>query len=318
MMPILSKMKDATFALAVVLLAIPITPIARAADTTLNVGAIPIDADANVFYALDKGFFKNQGLNVRITPMTSGPAVLAALVGGSVDVGVSNVLSLTTARSRGINIRFIAPSGISTPSTATDLLLVPSGSPVQSAADLNGKTVAVSALNTVQEVVASAWLDKHGGDSKTIKWLEVPFSEMAAALDTHRVDAALTTEPFSTVAEKSARSLGPVLQSIGPQFLLLGWCTTDTWLSANGQTVRKFAFAIKQASIWANGHQAESASILVKYTRIDPTLATKMKRITYGTELSPILISIPMEASLHYGILKQGVPVADTLWRPTP
>ena len=57
----------------------------------------------------------------------------------------------------------------------------------------------------------------------------------------------------------------------------------DAWLAANTEVALKFAAAIKQAAIWANGHQKASAVLLTKFTNLDPAVADKMGRATYAT-----------------------------------
>jgi len=67
-------------ALAALALLPQATP-AGAQDATLTIGTIPIDATAEVYYAQEMGFFKKAGLNVTITPFTSGGAIAVAVVG---------------------------------------------------------------------------------------------------------------------------------------------------------------------------------------------------------------------------------------------
>ena len=62
-------------------------------------------------------------------------------------------------------------------------------------ADLEGKTVAVNTLNNIGPVTINHWMEKHGGDYTKIKYVEVPFPDMGAALEAKRVDAAFTVEP---------------------------------------------------------------------------------------------------------------------------
>ncbi len=290
---------------------------ARGADKQIvNVAAIPIDPSANVYYAIEQGYFDTVGLDVRVMPMTSGPAIVAAVASGAVDIGVSNVSSLAAARLHGIPIRFIAAAAVATPETRTDLIMVPKDSAVRIGSDLNGKTVAISGLKSFQQVSASAWIDKHGGDARTVKFVEVPFPEMGAAMEAHRVDAAMTTEPFSSANLATAHSLGPVLQAVAPNFMLLGWVASDTWLKAHSDIAQRYATAIRQASQWANTHRKESATILAKYTKMPPAVADAMARTTYGTELTPAMVSPALEASVRYGIIDKAMPSDDLIWRP--
>ena len=58
---------------------------------------------------------------------------------------------------------------------------MPANSTVQSGKDLNGKTIAVIALNGITHIAARAWIDQNGGDSATAKFIEVPPPAMPAA-----------------------------------------------------------------------------------------------------------------------------------------
>jgi len=53
------------------------------------------------------------------------------------------------------------------------------------------KTVAVSALHDMTQFETSAWVDKTGGDSKSVRFVELKYTEMATALEQGRADAAV-------------------------------------------------------------------------------------------------------------------------------
>lgn len=288
---------------------------ARAAEMTkITIAALPTASDANVYYAADGGFFAKTGLDVEIRAMSNGPSILAALVSGDLDVGAINVVSLTAAREHGIAARFVASGGVSTPDSLANRLFVEPDSTIHGGADLNGKTIAVTALGTLADVSVKAWVDSHGGDSKTIKFLEAPVAEMTAMLHQHRADAATLAEPFATIAGKDVRSLGTLYNAIAPRILVLGWCATDSWLASNGSTAMKFVTAIAQASAWANTHPAESAKILAKYTKVDLALTTAMPRYTYATAVTPEIISPVVAAAVRYGVLPKPLPATELIW----
>ena len=70
----------------------------------------------------------------------------------------------------------IGPGGLYTSKTPSTYLIVPKGSPYRTASDLNGKTVAVNTLRGLPQYGTQAWIDKNGGDSKRVKFVELPFS----------------------------------------------------------------------------------------------------------------------------------------------
>jgi NitT/TauT family transport system substrate-binding protein len=288
---------------------------ARAADPiVLNVGTLPVDTSAVVFYAQDQGFFKAAGLDVRIQTMASGPVTAQAVAGNAIDIGVANVATVASARLRGVPLKFIAPAAIAGDATRTDLLMVSKTSTIQKAADLNGKTVGVNGLRDLQELCVRAWTDKHGGDAKTLKFVEVPFSAMGGALDAARVDAAMPVEPFVSADRATARVLGNPLDGLNARFMIVGWLATDSWLATHGDAAARFASAIAKAAAWANTHEKESAAILVANSKLDPATANSMARAVYGTQLDASLISPVVDAAVKYGIIAQPIAASDLIW----
>jgi NitT/TauT family transport system substrate-binding protein len=290
-----------SFALLAVALTASLAAPGRAADqvATLNVINLPADSSAVVYYALDLGYFKDANLDVKITPMTNSGAIIAAIAGGGGDIGNSVVGSVTDARAKGIPVLFFAPAGLYDAVSPTAALVVPEGSPIKKAADLSGKVVAVSGLNDLTYYATRAWIDKNGGKSADVKYIELPFPAMAAALDQKRIDAAYIIDPFLTAAT-GVRSIGRAAESVAPRYQATGWIANEAWLAAHGDIALRYGVAIHRAAVWANAHQKESAAILTKYTKIDPALVEHMHRVIYALNLEPRLLQPPIDTAARY------------------
>jgi ABC-type nitrate/sulfonate/bicarbonate transport system substrate-binding protein len=63
-------------------------------------------------------------LNVTITPFTSGGAIAAAVVGGAVDIGLADSVSMTTAHAHGVPLTYLAPAGVYKKGAETYLIAV--------------------------------------------------------------------------------------------------------------------------------------------------------------------------------------------------
>jgi NitT/TauT family transport system substrate-binding protein len=275
---------------------------APGAPIVIRAGTIPADVAAVVEYARVNGYFKNAGLDVQIQIMQSGPVIAPAVVGGSLDVGAANTGSLAGAVERGLPLRIFAPASQVGPKTATD--------------DMNGKTVAIVAMKTVQHALFLAWIDKNGGDSKTVKMIEIPFPEMVGALDSGRVDVAIPSEPFTSQGRAGNRIIGNCYEALSGQMLLFGFFATTTWLAANSETAVKFAAAIKQAALWANTHQKASAVLLTQFTGLPAAVADTMGRAVYATALEPAMIQPAIASMVKYGFLPNTIDAAQLLWHP--
>jgi NitT/TauT family transport system substrate-binding protein len=304
-------------ALALALFAVPY---AGSAQTLagLKVGTLPTDGCSVIFYAKELGFFQKNGLDVDIQTMPSGPAIAAAVAGGALDIGVANVATVAQARLHGLPLRYIAPSSMAEPATMTDIVLVAADSTIRTGADLNGKVIAINGLKDLQQITAMAWVDKHGGDSKTLHFVELPIPQMAAAVEAHRADAALDVEPFvsGARAEGQGKIIGDVLDGVAPRFMVVGWFALDPWIAAHTDTAMRFALAMRQAAAWANTHHKESAAILVRNTKIPASAADTMARAQFGLSLDPAMIRPIVDAAVKYGVLDHPVDVNDLIWHP--
>jgi NitT/TauT family transport system substrate-binding protein len=308
--------RSAFIAGAAALAAAPSALLAAPGDpAVIRAGTIPADVSAVITYADDLGYFKEVGLDVEISLFQSGPVIAPAVIGGTLDVGAANIASIAAARERGLPLKFFAPASIATQSTLTDPIMVRKDSPLKGAADLNGKTVAIVAMKTMQHAAFLLWVDKHGGDSKSIKMIEIPFPEMIAALDSGRVDAAIPSEPFASMGLAANKILGSVYASLPATILVFGFFATDSWLQAHPDLAVKFAGAIRKAAIWANAHPKESALMLTKFTKVDPAVAATMTRAVYATSLDPAQLQPVLDNAVRYGMLDKPLDANELIWK---
>ena len=144
------------------------------------------------------------------------------------------------------------------------------------------------------------WMDRNGGDSTTVKFVEIPFPAIPAALEAHRIDAAFVTEPFINLAQKSGRVLVYPWEAIGKRFLVGAWVAMSGWADDHADVVARFAGAIHESAVWANKNAAASGEILAKYTRIPPAVIAAMARSRYAEELAAADVQPLVDLSAKY------------------
>jgi NitT/TauT family transport system substrate-binding protein len=283
----------------------------------LNVAAIPSDISGSAYYAADNGFFKKAGVEATFLALTSGPAIAAAVLGGSADVGYSNVISLAIAHSKGLPVTILFPANLHVHDAPTaGLLAVKKTSPIASAKDLNGKVMAVIGLNNIADVAARAWIDKNGGDSKTIKSVELPFPEMKAALEADRIDAAVldtTGDPTLGKPGDTLRLIASSFDAVASRFAPSVWFSTTEWVAKHPVQAKAFVSGMHESAIWANAHHRESAAILAKYAHITPAQIATFTRATYGDRLTPELIQPNIDVAAKYAVIKAAFPASDII-----
>jgi NitT/TauT family transport system substrate-binding protein len=292
--------------------------LARAqALTPLNIAAIPSDISGLAYYASDAGFFKKNGLEATFAPLSNGAAISAAVISGAADVGYSNVISLSLAHARGLPVTIVAPANLHLHDAPTaGIMVVKKTSPIESARDLSGKIVAVIGINNIADVAVRQWVDKGGGDEKSLKFIELPFAEMKAALEAGRVDAAsldTTGDPLLGKPDDTLRVIGNSFDSLAHRFLPSVWFTTTDWVAKHPVAARAFVTAMREAAAWANHHRHDSAVILAKYMKVEPERIESIARVTYGDHVTPDLIQPDIDAAARYGVLKAPFPAGDLI-----
>jgi NitT/TauT family transport system substrate-binding protein len=286
------------------------------AQTTpvIHIGLAPFEGQAGPYYAQDLGLFAAAGLNVEIQQYNGGSAIVSAIVGGSLQIGGGNPLPLAQARARGIKIVLIAPGFIHDyKAKPNNALVVAVNSPIRNAKDFAGKTIAVTGLHGLDEIALDAWLDANGGDSKSVKFTELPQNAMPEAVAAGRVDAAELGDPglSASLDAGKVRFLANSYDAIARYFFGSVWFASEDWANQHPDAVRKFAAAINQAGTWATRNPVAAAAVMQKYMKVTFTRAHEY----HGRTLDPALIQPVLDASVRYKLLTPPMNANDLIWK---
>jgi NitT/TauT family transport system substrate-binding protein len=288
---------------------------ARAADA-LSIATIPLDAGAEAYYALDNGYFRDAGIDATIAPIASGAATASAVAGGTIDIGFSNLISIAAAYKRNLPFTLLAPGSYYTASIPTSVLMVPLNSPAKTAKDLNGKTFAVNGLKTITEYAPRLWMDKNGGDSTTVKFIEMTFPQIIESLGANRIDAAIVADPFIAQAKSGARILANAYDAIGSRYIIGCWFTTKQWAAAHTDLANRFTQVIAKTALWANKNKPLSGAILAKYAKMDPAVAATMLRLDYAPRFTAAEMQPVVDLAARYGGLPATFPAEELVYKP--
>lgn len=288
----------------------------RAADpTALQMGGMPTDAAAQSFYGLDRNFFRDAGFDVELTTLNNSATLAAAVASGTLEIGFGSVIPLAQAHLRGLDFRVIAPAMIYNGTTPVNVIMAAKTSSIKSGADLNGQTVAVNGLRDLTQYTMQAWIDKNGGDVKSVKLIEMPFAEMGVALESGRVAAGILAEPFWTAALDHARVIGNGSAAVGSHFMVTCWFATTAWLEQNAATAKRLQTVMLQIARWANANHSDTQAIIAKYTKIPPGVIAHMQRAVIGeTKPDPALIQPVIDVAVKYGGM-QSLPASELVWQ---
>jgi NitT/TauT family transport system substrate-binding protein len=241
--------------------------------TKIRVGGTASGDIVGVLWAVQSGLFQKYGLDVDVQRLNSSAAITAAVAGGALDVGRASLFNLVIARSKGLPMVLEAASAMYSAATPDAALVVAKNSPIQNARDLNGKTLASASLGDLFSTVNAAWIDQNGGDSRTLKYLELPGSATADAIAAGRVDAGTLVNPVlsEAVGSGKCRILGYPQNVIGNSIATVYFTTLD-FASKNAAAMKNFRKGLDESAAYAAAHPAEMIAIAAKFTGFDPKL----------------------------------------------
>jgi ABC-type nitrate/sulfonate/bicarbonate transport system substrate-binding protein len=288
-----------------------------AKPVTLNVGVIPIADVAPLYLGIKKGFFAEQKLTIKPKLAEGGAAITPAVLGGDFQIGFSNTISLLIASSKGLPVQVISQGvlGGKDKSEAWADLLVQKNGPIKTPKDLEGKTIAVNTLKNICEVTIKASLAKEGVDVNSLKFLEVPFPDMNAALDAGRVDGACVVEPFVSQGKAGkARGIDPFYVNTAPDLTVATYFTSRQYAEQNPEVVDRFVAAINKSLDYAQAHPDETRAVLTDYTPIPAAAAKAIKLPVWRSDLTMGTIEQLSKLSKQYGLIDEE-PDLNTLIR---
>ena len=250
-----------------------------AKPVTLKIGLIPIADVAPVFLGQKKGFFKEQKITLDPQFAAGGAAITPAV-------------DQRRLRHRLLQHRLAADRGLEEPAGPDHLpgrarrrgRLQGLGGPAgqegradQEPKDLEGKTIAVNTLNNICGVTINASLEKQGVDISKIKYTEIPFPEMVAALEKERVDGACVVEPFVSQGKAAGmRGIDPFYFNTAPNLTVATYFASKEYIAKNEAVVDRFVTAMKKSLEYAQAHPDEVRGVLTEYTEIPPEAAQKI------------------------------------------
>src|SRR3989304_2424149 len=190
-----------------------VASVSAQAPTTIRLGYIPILTQLPLFTAMDKGYFKEAGLDVQAQSFAGGANVLEALGGNSIDLASAvNVVSLFQARAQGIDFVVVAgDSGIGTKLPEVAMVMVRKDAGINSVKDLEGKRFGLPNLQNINWLYNMEHLSRNGVNTSRVNWVEIGIPRAPAALLNRQVDAAVLVEPFITVVQDTGE--GKVMYS---------------------------------------------------------------------------------------------------------
>jgi len=245
-----------------------------AGSNKIRVGYIGLTCEAPIFTAVEKGFFKEEGLEVEMVKCewANYKDVLAL---GGFDITHHLVMYFLKPIEQGLDVKFTA--GIHKgclrvqASTKGDIRTVQ---------DLRGKRIGVPGMGTPPFIFANRVLGANGIDaSKDVSWRVFPAGELGLALDKGEVDAVADSEPIGSLLLADGKVRNVADQAADAPYKDEYCCAVivnGKYLSANPKQAAAATRALLKGAKWVEANPAAAARLSVekKYLASNPELNT--------------------------------------------
>lgn len=287
--------------------------------TRITVGTLPIVDSASLYIAMKEGYFAEEGLDVELRTLSSGAQAVPGLRDGGLHFAIGNYVSFFASHAAGeLDVRLVADAYQALPGTF--LIMVPDPSAIRLPRDLAGKRIAVNTRANVVELIARSALRTAGVDLSTVTFVPVPFPEMANALSSRSVDAALMVEPYVTQLGRDHGAIPMIDAASGPtaQLPIAGWVTSAQLAAEKPNTVRAFQRAILAGQAAAATDRAKVEQVLGEFIDVDAMTASLMNLGTWPATLEANRVQRVLDLMSTEGQLSRPIDLPAMIVPPPP
>jgi NitT/TauT family transport system substrate-binding protein len=277
--------------------------------SSVNVAFLPL------YVTIEKGFFKEEGLDIVPVMFNSGTTNLQSLIGGDVQIIASSVAEPVLGRATGVDVK--AFWGICN--------LMPfelySGPKLSSMKEAKGKRFAISRFGALSDFLTRASLLHFGIDPKEVTILQVGSTPARfAALGSGNVDATIIWFPVTEQAKAMGYRKLFDLKDMYPEWPYEIFAARESWLSKEKDQALRFVRAYQRGTRFTRENRDEAVRVLRKYVKMDPAVAPAgydLYRDSFPIDgkIAEKGIGIVAEQEFEQGRVKKRITIDDMLDR---
>lgn len=285
--------------------------------TTIKIGTVPLGtASGFINMAQEKGYYKQCGVEVKVTQFASDTQLTPALVSGSIDMAIQSPDVLLTGTEKGVlNGKVIGSVEDGLP------WAIYGGKGISSLKDLEGKPFAISTSTGLPAIVAQLILKAKGVDTSKIKWVNSGSNpDRFKAVVTGVVAGASSPSDYVPEAKKDGVNVLALASDVVPLYPRFAVVATDSFLKAHGDAATCYLASMIRGERYAFDHESEANALAAKYlggsTKPDDPIITNMyqqivqdKLINRDAAFPVDKLTYQEQALINVGLLKSKVPL---------
>jgi NitT/TauT family transport system substrate-binding protein len=226
---------------------------------SITIGKMPIESNALIYIAEDKGFFVQNGLNVTIRDYNTGSAAVSGLLNNEVDISGAGEYVVVGSAFNKKNISIIA----SIDKYQSLYLVGRKDRGIENVSDFKGKKIGVP-QGTQAEFFLGRFLNLHGISLQNVTRVDVQPSQSVDAITNGSVDAVIYIRQYNDAIKDRLGDNGVFWPAQSSQLLYTVIVSRNDWVASHPETIRRFLKSLVQAEQYTIDHPAEVKAILQK------------------------------------------------------
>jgi NitT/TauT family transport system substrate-binding protein len=258
---------------------------------------------APVIVALDRGYFRANGLDAEFVPFRGGPDLLKAVIGGEALVGLTGGTDIFVFREAGAPIRMIATE------TEGNHFTLNVSADIHSVADLRGKAIGVTRVGATTWVFARILARQHGWDpERDVKIVALGgLDAQVAALTRHEIQAIVWGDGGAVLEAQGKSRVLERLDSVTPRWISQIVYASEETIRRRPDELRKALRAIFQALAFMTAHPEEAAAIAARTLKWEPRAVLAAHRLSSPLFPRDGRIDVGALGAMQDTLLEQGV-----------
>lgn len=286
-------------------------------------GSVPFTAGFGtlpVHVADTQGFFKKNGLNVKLTEGLQLPTYVAAL-GRQYDIAMATPSGFLDAASKGLKVQ--AVSHVQVVDNAHKNQVIVTKGPVSSLAALKGKRVGVPTLTGASAQSLLYMAKQDGLEAKDLKLVQTDYPNMADQLKAGRLDATMSAIPFYSGLEADGYTVGADLMvdavtaaSKGETTAGIGalFAATPEYAAENPDVIEKWRASLDEANKWIAANEGKARELVKTWLKVPDAVAKTAPLPAFAVDITAKDIQPYVTIAESVGGLKPGLDVSKLVW----
>jgi len=265
-----------------------------------------------VIVALEKGFFRQEGVNVEFIPFRGGPDLLKAVLSGDVLIGATGSTDILVFREAGSPIKMIATH---TEGNHFTLNVAPD---VSAVGDLKGKAIGITRAGSSTWIFARMMAKQQGWDpERDVKIVALGALDAQVAALSRKEIAAFVWGDGGAVTELQGKSkILMRLDRFTPQWISQIDYASEDAIRKDPETIKKGLRGIFRALRFMKEHPDDAAPMAAKRLGWTPEAVLRAHKISsplfpFDGSISVQALGSMQEVLLEYGLIKKRLPLED-------